>query len=91
MLTTVCRMFTTVCRMFTTVCRMFTTMCLRFSQAEIGWGLIIFAARVLQCTDHLFDSAGIPVWVQEGVGADFRRLQRAWHPPLSLSLSLPSA
>jgi hypothetical protein len=56
---------------------MYTTICLRFTQHEIAWGYIIFVARVLQCTEHLFDTGGNPLWIIDGYALDFPRLECA--------------
>jgi hypothetical protein len=64
-------------RTCTDVRRMFGTLCLRYTQHELAWAFILYAARVLGCTSQLFSPAGVPLWREAGHVYDFPRLDSA--------------
>ena len=51
-------------------------MYLCYTQQEIAWAHLIFAARVLQCTPALFQADGTPLWAADGVSLDRARIER---------------
>lgn len=56
---------------------MFSLMYLCYTQQEIAWAHLIFAARVLQCTPALFDETGMPLWAADRISLDRDRIERA--------------
>jgi hypothetical protein len=59
---------------------MFSYMYLCYSQEEIAWGHLIFAARVLQCTHILFEADSTPLWITDKVCLERTRVESAFLP-----------